>query len=495
MSVTNQTLRSPATGGYACNGSTTAFAGTFDVLAEGDVQVILTDVNGTESTLTLTTDYTTDITGATSSFTVTTVQTYGSGNTITIIRSMDLTQPTTYGNSGPYYPNIHETSYDRNLLIIQQMQEILDRCVKDAASATATTDPDSYLAACQAAQAAAEAAEAGAVNANKNLYQVDFYSATNVDISTALEAGDTLDGVTLAAGDRVLLTGQTSTSEDGIYVVPASGAASRSADYPTGTLCAGHVYVVSEGDSQQATVWHSANQDGGDVIGTNGITVRPLGASWDTDDTHLVLRSGVLEKETVTAYAKTLLDDSDAGTARTTLGLGTIATQAANAVAITGGTIDGITALSLDDCLYHIREEQAAGTDGGTFTSGAWQTRVLNTEKTTNISGASLSSNQVTLPAGTYYVEANAPARGVSEHILKLRDTTNTTDLIIGGVMTAVSGSSSSSMLSGVITLGGTVVLELQHRSTATQATDGFGKAANVAVVEVYSEIKIWKVA
>lgn len=44
---------------------------------------------------------------------------------------------------------------------------------------------------------------------------------------------------------------------------------------------------------------------------------------------------------TVSAYGATLVDDADAATARGTLGLGTIATQAASAVAITGGTIDG----------------------------------------------------------------------------------------------------------------------------------------------------------
>ncbi len=165
MAVSNTTLRSPDSGGYACNGSTTDFTGNFRLLAEGDVKVILADSDGAETTLTLTTEYTVSPTGGSypaDSFTVTTVSTYASGNTITLIREMDLTQPTSYGNGGPYVPSNNETSYDRNLLIIQQQQEVLDRCVKNAASATSATDPDSYLLACQTAQAGAETAETAA---------------------------------------------------------------------------------------------------------------------------------------------------------------------------------------------------------------------------------------------------------------------------------------------------------------------------------------------
>lgn len=52
--------------------------------------------------------------------------------------------------------------------------------------------------------------------------------------------------------------------------------------------------------------------------------------------------SGAATLATFTSFGRSLVDDADAATARTTLGLGTIATQNANNVTITGGTIDNV---------------------------------------------------------------------------------------------------------------------------------------------------------
>lgn len=71
----------------------------------------------------------------------------------------------------------------------------------------------------------------------------------NVVIASALEAGDTLDTITLVAGDRVLLKDQTDPLENGIYIVQASGAAVRSSDMNASSEFPGSYTVQSSGSA------------------------------------------------------------------------------------------------------------------------------------------------------------------------------------------------------------------------------------------------------
>jgi hypothetical protein len=146
--------------------------------------------------------------------------------------------------------------------------------------------------------------------------------------------------------------------------------------------------------------------------------------------------------------------------------------------------------------LLHVRDEKTANTAGGTFTSGAWQTRTLNTSMTNEISGASLSSNQITLPSGTYYIYASAPAWDLGKHKLKLRNTSDSSDTLIGTSEVAQFDyfAQTRSFLSGRFTIASQKTFELQHRSEQTQTTDGFGYPSNFSVVEVYADVQIWKV-
>jgi hypothetical protein len=97
-----------------------------------------------------------------------------------------------------------------------------------------------------------------------------------VNLASDLNAGDVIDGVTLVAGDRVLVKNQVSGSENGIYVATASGTASRSSDangtVDTGELKPGTFAFVEEG---------SVNSDKGFVVSTNGaITIDSTAITW-----------------------------------------------------------------------------------------------------------------------------------------------------------------------------------------------------------------------
>jgi hypothetical protein len=95
-------------------------------------------------------------------------------------------------------------------------------------------------------------------------------TTTNVNLANALENGDTLDGVTLATGNRILVKNQTTTSENGIYVVQASGQPVRAADFDTAAeVDSGDFVFVYSGTANASTGWVQTNKPA--TIGTDPI--------------------------------------------------------------------------------------------------------------------------------------------------------------------------------------------------------------------------------
>ena len=152
---------------------------------------------------------------------------------------------------------------------------------------------------------------------------------------------------------------------------------------------------------------------------------------------------------------------------------------------------------TFSDHYIRIIDEKAANTAGGTFTNGAWRTRDLNKEDSDRGGHASLSSNKITLAAGTYICKITAPAHAVSQHKLKLYNTTGATNVLVGTSETTdnADGVTTRSVVSGRFTIAAAQALEVQHRCATTAATTGFGNATNVSEVEVYTVAEFWKVA
>lgn len=104
-------------------------------------------------------------------------------------------------------------------------------------------------------------------------------STANVNLVSDAEAGDTLDELELAPGDRWLFAGQTTAADRGIYVIQASGAPVRAADMLAGTGAAGAFMLGREGTGAGQAYWCTTAR-GSDVVGTNNLTFE----AWGGDD-------------------------------------------------------------------------------------------------------------------------------------------------------------------------------------------------------------------
>jgi hypothetical protein len=80
-------------------------------------------------------------------------------------------------------------------------------------------------------------------------------TTANVDLTADLQNGDTIDGVTLATGDRVLVKDQTTGSQNGLYTVVASGTASRDTEYDTIAELSGQMVVVNQGTANDNKIF------------------------------------------------------------------------------------------------------------------------------------------------------------------------------------------------------------------------------------------------
>jgi len=82
-------------------------------------------------------------------------------------------------------------------------------------------------------------------------------------LATAYEDGDTIDGITLATSDLILIKDQAAPAENGIYVVQASGSPARDSDYDTYDEHVGKVISIQEGTVNADTLWLCTSNLGG----------------------------------------------------------------------------------------------------------------------------------------------------------------------------------------------------------------------------------------
>lgn len=293
-------------------------------------------------------------------------------------------------------------------------------------------------------------------------------SRANVNRATAMASGQTFDGITLATGDLLLLTGQTAPADNGIYLVPASGTSNRAPGFTTWDSMLGSIVLAIEGTTNGDTVWRNKSGLSG-TIGTTAITYSQI---LTVDDFSVV----------------------EADLSRDDYLLGINGASGATRL-VDVGDLPGVRQL-------HVRDERSNNTSGGSISGGTWNTRTLNTVRHNSISGASLSANRFTLPEGTYDIDADVPAFFQGQDVGanakgSLYNVTDSSYVIIGTSQAVDAGSNPgsggqfNSRVRGRFSITGTKSFEIRHY--ASRNISG-GAATDAGSVEVYTDVVISKV-
>jgi hypothetical protein len=162
-----------------------------------------------------------------------------------------------------------------------------------------------------------------------------------------------------------------------------------------------------------------------------------------------------------------------------------------------GATASGFGGI-FESQLLHVRDEKSSGTGGGNSSASTDNERDLNTVVTNEITGASLSSNEITLPTGTYYISARIPAYRTGVFRGHLYNTADSSIEILGtseknGIF---DDDSTAGFITGRFTISAQKTFKIRHYTNdSTTAGTAFGQPVNDGRAEVYTDVQIWKVA
>ena len=153
-------------------------------------------------------------------------------------------------------------------------------------------------------------------------------TTANIDLTADLQNGDTLDGVTLSTGDKVLVKDQSNATQNGIYDVVASGTATRNTDYDTVAELAGQLVIVQEGTVGADRIFLCTTDNSGS-IGSTDITFTRVTPSNTGTVTSVGLADAGSSEFTIT------------GSPITSSGNFTIAVNSIDASKVSGATTNG----------------------------------------------------------------------------------------------------------------------------------------------------------
>jgi len=178
------------------------------------------------------------------------------------------------------------------------------------------------------------------------------------------------------------------------------------------------------------------------------------------------------------------------------IGIGTESPTAKLSVVGEINTNNGSVKQTLPIKYVKVSDVKAYSTHGGTFTAGAWRTRDINTEDNDDYGVCSIASNQITLQAGTYIVDVVAPAYQTDRSVVRLYNVTAGAEIMRGTAGRAATTDTTQILdtVKGQFTIATTSVIEIQHRSSATATTYGFGVGNTWGDTDVFTVAQFWKI-
>ena len=185
-------------------------------------------------------------------------------------------------------------------------------------------------------------------------------TTANVDLTADLQNGDTIDGVTLVTGDRVLVKDQSTGSQNGLYTVVSSGTASRDTEFDTIAELSGQMVVVNQGTANDNKIFlcttnNTATLDSDTITFTvitpaNVGTVTSVGVADSGSSEFTVTNSPITSSGNITLAVNSIANTkiTGLGTASTK----TVGTSANNVVQLDGSAklpaVDGSQLTNID---------------------------------------------------------------------------------------------------------------------------------------------------
>lgn len=270
----------------------------------------------------------------------------------------------------------------------------------------------------------------------KTAIKLPVRAATTVTgaLATAYENGDAIDGVTLATGDRILIKDQSTGSENGIYIVQATGAPVRAADFDDDIDVEGGVAVaVQEGTVNADSFWILTNI-GAITVGSTALTFAELlnpgtflsltdvAEANYTDDSGKAVRVNAAETGLEFVPEEFKIPVRAATTTN-----GALATAYEN-----GDAIDGVTLATGDRILI---KDQSTGSENGLYTVNATgaPTRTLDFDDDADaVRGAAISVVEGTNNANTLWQHTTSGAITIGSTALTFAQIGGGTPLNVG---------------------------------------------------------------